>query len=612
MSLAAITRQGFSFLEKHPWYSMVLIILMAISVRIPAFFSFQNSLYGDVLLLDEKVYHEWALRLVSGELGALSVPDFAPLPAYVMAAVYSLLSPDPFWARLLNLMLGVTVCAVIFLIGKKLGGYFVGLASGLIASLYKPFIFFSVVLHKTAMSVFLFSGFIYACLALLDLILANGRSWNRGALAAALSAGVIMGLLINVRPNALIMLPPALICVGWSLIRDRSTWGTGILIVCSIVVGFAITVLPFAMRDYRLTKEIKPTPASGFNLYIANNPYNPLPYYRPVPFAASTVTEQAIGFIIEASRRQDQKLTAGEASTYWTREVIKYVTQQPADFIWKTVLKVMAVFNSYESADNHHPGFLKTHISFLKWPFFTIGLIMPLGMAGLFLLGFSSRKRTIATLSCIFYGATMIIFFSNIRIRLPLMVILIPFAVMGVDWLFAAVKKKRLMPAGIYIALVFLFFLLAFSPIPGNKDFTAYINIHASILASKGQMEEAIALWEQSAGQKHPYSAFAALSLAGIYLYRDDFEKASACIENIPDNSIAAAQKYETMGDLLLKKNRAQEALEAYRKSLEINYGQRRVHLKLYRLYRNKEPGLAEREYAVFKYISSFYNPVQK
>ncbi|MFZ5564773.1 MAG: glycosyltransferase family 39 protein [Thermodesulfobacteriota bacterium] len=609
---AAIAGQNvIAVFRKHPRLSAALVAATALAVRIAALLSFQNSLYADYLLIDEQVYHTWAARMASGEFGTLSVPDFAPLPAYVMAAVYALLSPNPLYIRLLNMALGTGACVMVFLIGRRLGGPFAGFVSGLVAALYKPFVFFSVVLHKTALSVFLFSAFVYACLALIDHISENDRRVIPGAGVTAVLAGVIMALLINVRSNAAVMMPVALACAAWACFRERTPLRAWAAVLGGFVLGFAVAVSPFVVRDYRLTGEPALTPAGGFNLYIANNPDNPFPYYRPVRFATSTATEQAIGFVIEASRRLGRRLTPQEASSYWTGEVKRFAAGHPAAFARKVAVKVLAVLNRYESADNHHLGFLKEHISFLRWPLFTIDLLLPLGMAGLVLLGFSDRKRALAALVCLAYGATMVIFFSNVRIRLPVLVVLIPFAVLGLGRLVSAVRDRSFKTAGAGIGAAAFFFVLAFAPVPGDKDFTAYLNIHAANLASKGRTGEAVAFWERSAAMNQPYSAFANLALSGYYADRGDLEKAEDCVERIPDTSLAAAQKYEALGDLRLRRGQVNEAINAYRTSLDINYGQRKLRMKLFRLYWDIDKSLADREYAVFEYVSSFYGAMQ-
>lgn len=444
--------------KNRPWLAAGLVGAVALAVRIFALLSFQKSLYADFLLFDEQVYHTWAVRMASGEFGTLSVPDFAPLPAYIMAAVYTLFAPDPFYIRLLNMALGTGTCMMIVLVGRRMGGARVGLFSGMVAALYAPLVFFSVVLHKTALSVFLFSAFVYACLVLMDAVSEEKQKPLRHTWAWAILTGVIMALLINVRSNAVVMMPVALACAAWACFRDRVPVRTWPAVLAGFVLGFAVAVLPFVVRDYKMTGAFAVTPAGGFNLYIANNPDNPFPYYRPVRFATSNATQQAIGFVIEASRRQGEKLSPREASAYWTGEVKRFAMENPAAFARKIGVKVLAAFNRYESADNHHLGFLKDYISFLRWPLLSIGLVLPLGMAGLVMLGFTDRKKALAALVCLAYGATMVIFFSNVRIRLPVMVVLIPFAVLGLGWLVSALRQGSFKTAGAYIAAATFFF----------------------------------------------------------------------------------------------------------------------------------------------------------
>jgi tetratricopeptide (TPR) repeat protein len=393
----------------------------------------------------------------------------------------------------------------------------------------------------------------------------------------------------------------------WACWRRKISFSVPGGAIIGFVVGFIVVVSPFMINTYRTTGDVAVTPAGGFNLYIANNPDNPLPYYRPVRFALSSPSEQAIGFTIEASRREGRRLTPKEASNFWVREVTEHVLTHPAAFARKTALKILAVFNRYESADNHHLGFLKDHIGFLRLPFFSLWLILPFGMAGLTMLFFRSEKTVLAGLLFVFYTLTMVIFFANVRIRLPVVVILIPFGVMGLGRLVDAAKAKERQVLFTYGALVAFFFILAFLPIPGRSDTTAYLNIHAANLASKGLEKEAFSFWEKSAAMQQPYSAYANLSMADRYLGQGDTEAALAHLTRIPDDNLAAAIKFDRIGDVMMKLGRTREAVAAYRTSLGINFGQPLVRLKLIRIYEKTDVALAKQEKETLDYVFSFY-----
>ena len=81
------------------------IFVLACVVRVLALLSLSKTVYFTNLMPDEFLYHAWASEIANGTYRPSSVYQFAPLPAYVMAAVYKLLSPDIFYIRILNIVL---------------------------------------------------------------------------------------------------------------------------------------------------------------------------------------------------------------------------------------------------------------------------------------------------------------------------------------------------------------------------------------------------------------------------------------------------------------------------------------------------------------------------
>ena len=189
-----------------------------------------------------------------------------------------------------------------------------------------------------------------------------------------------------------------------------------------------------------------------------------------------------------------------------------------------------------------------------------------------------------------------------------MLIILIPFAVMGINNLLSYIKKRQFNKIGIYSTIAIALFVIEFLPVRGTGDMTAYYNTHAINLNSKGFEDEAIQYWEKSSRMRKPYSAFANLALAGKYYRKGDIQKAAYYLDRIPDNSFAAAPKYEMIGDMMMDQRQIKKAISAYEKSLEINSGQRRTRIKLVKIYRKIDKQRALQEYEKFKYISSFYD----
>ena len=216
---------------------------------------------------------------------------------------------------------------------------------------------------------------------------------------------------------------------------------------------------PFIVRNYLVAGESAPTPSqSGFNLYMCNN----LQYSYPLPFTSTSPAVMGIHFTIEASRRVGKKLSPREASRYWTNEVIKTAIEQPADFMWKKCKSTLVFFNWFEKGDHYHIGFVSDFVKFFKFPFLSLWLILPLGMAGMITDSFRSRNALILSLIFLIYASTLILFFTNVRVRLPLLAILIPFAVSGLNDLNSHIKKSQLKNIAVYSAVVILFLSLNF------------------------------------------------------------------------------------------------------------------------------------------------------
>jgi hypothetical protein len=359
------------------------------------------------------------------------------------------------------------------------------------------------------------------------------------------------------------------------------------------------------IRNYSVAGETSATVSqSGFNLFMSNN----LQYSYPLPFATTSPSEMGIQFTIEASKRVGKKLSSQEASSYWTGEVIKAVLEDPTTFIWRKFKKTLGFFNQFERGDHYHIGFVSDFVKFFKLPFLGIWLIIPFGMAGMAVNIFVSRKLMAPGAIFFLYVSTLILFFTNVRVRLPMIIILIPFAVIGLHDLIGYVRKNDLKRVGVFLGIVIAFFVIEFLPSSGAADMTAYLNTHAIILNSMGRKDEAIRYWEKSSQMEGHYSAFGNLSLAGKYFGKKDIKKAVYYLEKISEDSFAAAQKYALLGDMMLQQKQIKRAIQAYEKSLAINSGQRHVRKKLVKIFDKIDKKRAMIEYEKLKYISSFYN----
>ena len=599
------------------------ILFLALLLRMAALKDLSGSIYFDFLLWDERIYHEWAKKIADGSFTSRAVYEFSPLFAYLAAGIYRLFSPDVLYIRILNIVFGVFTCWIVYLLGSAIADRRTGLLACLVAALYKPFIFYSIVPLKDILAVALFALACYLSVIALkhdDLYgmppLPAGpggripllfRKHRLACITASL--GVAAGLLLNVRPNAVILIPVFALLILWYGKKSGTPLKKILSGLLLYVLGLSLAVSPFVIRNIRVAGEFALTTSqAGFNLYLGNNLKNPDPYYRPVPFASSSPFEQGIQFTIEASRREGRKLSPREASSHWNREVFQLALAQPADCALKLAQKTLVLFNRFEACDHYDIDFISRFVPFFQFPLVSFWLILPLGMAGVIQRGIRNDRGRMLLTILFFYGATLIVFFTTARYRLLIPVILIPFAALGVTEIFSSLRNRQYRKTILSGGIIAIFLIIGFLPIRATDDKTAYYNTHAIILDSRGFGEEAIRYWKASSEMNRPYSAFANLSLAAKYYQRGKIPEGSFYLEKIPDDSFAAAAKYELTGDLMIHRKEAGKAVAAYERSLAINSGQRLPRMKLVRIYGALDPPRAIKEEKTLSYIKSFYD----
>jgi len=611
-----IPEENRHFTDRHGLLCLVGVLLLALLVRVIAMADLSGSIYFDYLLWDERVYHEWAKKIAEGTFTSKSIYEFAPLFAYVTAFLYKIFAPDVIYVRFLNIVLGVVLCWLVYLIGMALADRKTGLISSLIACVYMPFILYSIVPLKETLSACLFAVIIYLLLVISD----NQSSERNGTIRGnnlprkyltikIVFLGLAAGLLINIRPNAIVIPPVIFLLMSWYAYRDRLSFRKTSLMLFLYIIGIMFALSPFLIRNYQVADEIAlSTSQSGFNLYLGNNLKNPDPYYRPVPFASSSPFEQGTQFTIEASRRAGKNLTPDEASRYWTKEVMKEAVEKPGEFAWKLWLKTLVLVNRFEACDHYDTEFMSNFIKSFRFPFLSFWLIFPFGLTGMIIGSYADRKLKMVSVVLAAYALTLVVFFTTARYRLPMLTILIPSAVLGMRFIVTAVREKNMKKAGMYIALALIFLIVENIPVRATDDKTAYYNTHAIILNKRGYQNEALYYWNISSAMNKPFSSFANISLAGIYFQKGDISRGYEYLNKVSDDSFAAAAKYNLLGDMLHHQNRLPLAAAAYEKSLSINSGQRRTLKKLIQLYRSLDAKKLHGAENRLKNITPFYD----
>ena len=585
--------------EVHAGFLLAVILFLAAVLRLLALLSVSHTVYFNQLLPEEQIYHYWAVQISQGDFGSSFSGDFAPLPAYVVGLLYRCFGEQVLNFRILNLVLGTVSCYLIYLIARETADRSAGLLAALAACLYEPFIFYSVVPLKTSLAIFFFAVTVYLFVSILHHI----------SLLKMLFLGLCTGLMLNVSGFAVPLAVLIPIVVLYFARRDHFSRNlrTGLLVY--FLVGLVVAASPFAVRNYLASGEWNwRLSRIGPVLYEGNNLNNPGPYARPSRFAFSEPSDRSVQYVIEASRRVGRKLTPFESSVYWAGAVVGAASQQPGAMVRKQGLKVLAFFNRFEAGDCYQIGFMSRFATFFRWPLFNWWLVLPLGLAGMALT--MRRLRLVSALTLLFgvLAATTIIFGGSSQDRLPAAVILIPLAVLGLERFASAVKTNHRAKWIGYLMVLLLFGMAQFTPLDGADDLTGCLNRHARILEAGGENGEAARYLETAAEARGAYSDQARIHLAEIYYQSGQDNRGDAQLEAVSDESFAAADKYRLLGDIKAGRGRLDEAVEAYRRSLEINSGLVQVYKELINLLWESDRERALKEYEIMRYILSFYD----
>jgi 4-amino-4-deoxy-L-arabinose transferase-like glycosyltransferase len=576
-----------------PW--LLTILALASALRLAIALQLEHSWYGQSLMPDEATYHGWASALIRGE--SRDIFSLSPLPAYALAPAYWLFGPHTLVARLLDVALGVALCALTYGIGKEMAGPRAGLLSALLTAVYRPFVFFSGTLLKEPLALLIFSALVHLFL----LEYRARRAWR------TLLLGAIAGLLLNVRPNAGAVAVILALVLVWRAHGDLARLA---VLRCAVLValGALLTTAPFAVANLRGTGRASPLPLGGFDLYLGNHLDARRPYSSPVAFTSGNPDTQGIEFMIEASRRAGRPMSLSSASDYWTGEVVRAARAEPSRFAWRVAEKALAAINVHEEADNHDLEFARPYLGVLRLPLPSYWLVMPFGLAGLVLAARRSRRAAALLLVVLAYGATMVLVFPNMRIRAPLLVILVPFAVQGLR---STLVQRSLRVRVAFCALALAFAAVGALPLPGTPDLTAQHNLHGGALRGGDDLSGALEEWARSAQLGGVYSDMARISLAAVMAdHLEDYPRAHAWLDPVPVESVSGAAKLCVLGRILRKEGRLVEAAQALEGAIAIHAGDPQSRRALISVYRRIAPERVAAAEAELGQVLGVYGPL--
>ncbi len=219
------------------------------------------TLRNEVTWIDEREFVSVAQHLARGEgYVSTSFRTNPVLPIY-LSLVFRIFGESYVVARAGQCVLGALTCVILQRITSLLVSPLAGLLGGLLLAVYLPHVYLAGVFYVDSWLTFFCALSVY---------LAANTMNARAHLGLALACGICLGLTGLTRANFLTYLP--CVCLAWFYAR-RCRWQRQLAACFLLVVGCALTILPWAARNYVLYR--RPILiSSGFYtmLWRGNNP----------------------------------------------------------------------------------------------------------------------------------------------------------------------------------------------------------------------------------------------------------------------------------------------------------------------------------------------------
>ncbi|MEW6618395.1 MAG: glycosyltransferase family 39 protein [bacterium] len=376
-----------------------LIYLLQLSKNDPLFY---HPLPGT----DQYMYWEAAREILAGESlkGAFY---YNPLYYYWFAFSLWFTNYSLFGVRILQVLLDVGTCILIYLTSKRLFNYQVGLIGLILGGICGTLIFYSSVLLSTNISTFLSIASLYFLIRLKD-------RFNKRDL---IIAGIFLGLACLSQPNTILFLPFVLLWLFFVLPVDKkkAIWASG-----GFLIVVMLTISPVTVKNYLSSgKFILLTTSAPFNLWKGNNEHAP---------GWEDLCQPYLGQLEEKAMKENKDI-----GNLYMEDILRFMREKPLGYIKLLGKKFLLFWGNWDIP--HQVGYddTKKYASILNiLPDFS--LIAILGLTGIMLSIKDFKRLLLLPLFIIIYSFSVILVLVVGRYRPPVLPPLIIFSAFTLWW----------------------------------------------------------------------------------------------------------------------------------------------------------------------------------
>lgn len=486
-------------------YWLLAAMALGLVFRLVHLYEIREMGFWLVPLGDAKIYDDRAAGIAAGDWAGPADFVHAPLYAYLVALPRLLGLEGLQWVRFIQVGFGVASIGLVGVLGRRWFSARAGILAAFLYAALPSAIYFDGLIEKSSLAVLLSLGMLWCV--------------NKGAGAMALwrwgLAGVLLGLLVLTRQNALALLPLLLL---WAACDER--WvgggreagaprrvGRDIAAAALVIAGFAAAVAPWAIRNKQVIGDaVISTPNMGQNFWMGNDPRSTGTYLSFQRGKVNPEHEQA-EWVKEAEAAAGRTLSAKEVSNHFMAKGLKFILDQPIDWLKLTGKKIMLTLSAYELPDTEDYYLYLRHAALIRVLDVVLhfGVLVPMAAAGIVLTAGSWRRLWPLYAYLIITVLSVAVFVVFARYRFPLAPVLVMFAAGGLAQLRYPSAGPPAAPArgragglgqggaGLAALAFIITALLANVPARGERqpEAFAFVN-HGGALQNQGRLDEAV------------------------------------------------------------------------------------------------------------------------
>lgn len=379
--------------------------------------------------MDAQYYWSWAQSWAAGATGPSGAFYLAPLYPWLLSwcmrqgiASFAAVFAVQHVATLLSAFLAGSLA-------RRCAGPVAGLATTALLTFHATFLFFA-------------SRAVGETLAILLLLTALTAITSSQRWFGGIGGGALGALSALARPN-LLLVPLVSTAIAWAARRRAAATG--------IVVGLVLTILPVAIRNYRVSGEFVPISANaGLTAYHGNGPGAKGTFQLPDGFSGAIERQQAEATRF-ASRALGRSVDPVEADRYWGGEALRTRLANPWDSLVLVGRRALLLVDNHEHGLDEHPTMdrnpwrLRFRLPWTlgagaaerpaEWAIVPFALIFALALGGLLARGVSGSGGAQVWGAIGACAVAPLAFYVSSRYRLPLTAVLVIPAGAAIAWI---------------------------------------------------------------------------------------------------------------------------------------------------------------------------------